>query len=140
MGQEKCTIIQVTSHESSLNRYEETLRMPNERQNPRKYDLYDIFCGVLYVFRGGIQWRMLPADYPKWQLVYYYFTVWSKPDAEGMSLLDRLLKKLVKKVRNDNLKRDKTSFGIIDAKSINNGDRINLSVFSIFQRNSRIHI
>ena len=34
MGQEKCTIIQVTSHESSLNRYEETLRMSNERQSP----------------------------------------------------------------------------------------------------------
>ena len=32
------------------------------------------------------------------------------------------LKKLVKKVRNDNLKKDKTLFGIIDAKSIKNTD------------------
>ena len=39
-----------------------------------------------------------------------------------ISLLDRLLKKLVKKVRNDSLKKGKTSFGIIDAKSIENAD------------------
>ena len=32
------------------------------------------------------------------------------------------LKKLVKKVRNDSLKKGKTSFGIIDAKSIKNTD------------------
>ena len=42
---------------------------------PRKYDLYDVFCAVLYVIQGGIQWRMLPSDYPKWQSVYYYFQV-----------------------------------------------------------------
>ena len=37
-------------------------------------------------------------------------------------MLDRLLKKLVKKVRNDNQKKGKTSFGIIDSKSIKNAD------------------
>ena len=40
---------------------------------------------------------MLPADFPKWQLVYYYFTVWSKADEEGISLLDKLLKKVGEK-------------------------------------------
>ena len=75
----------------------EELENAKQRTKPRKYDLYDIFCGVLYVLRDGIQWRMLPADYPKWQLVYYYFSVWSKPDDEGISLLDRLLKKIGQK-------------------------------------------
>ena len=75
----------------------EDLENAKQRTRPRKYDLYDIFCGVLYVLKGGIQRRMLPADYPKWQLVYYYFSVWSKPDDEGISLLDRLLKKIGQK-------------------------------------------
>ena len=75
----------------------EDLENVRQKTRPRKYDLYDIFCGVLYVLRGGIQWRMLPADYPKWQLVYYYFSVWSKPDDEGISLLDKLLKKIGQK-------------------------------------------
>ncbi len=30
----------------------------------KKYDLYDVFCAVIYVIQGGIQWRMLPSDYP----------------------------------------------------------------------------
>ncbi len=40
---------------------------------PRKLDLYDVFCVLLYVLKGGIQWRMLPSDFPNWQLVYFYF-------------------------------------------------------------------
>ena len=72
----------------------EELEQAKRKTRPRKYDLYDIFCAVLYVLRGGIQWRMLPSDFPKWQLVYYYFSVWSKADEEDESLLDRLLKKI----------------------------------------------
>ena len=61
---------------------------------PRKYDLYDIFCGILYVLKSGCQWRMLPSDFPKWQSVYFYFNMWSKPYENKESLLDRLLKKI----------------------------------------------
>ncbi len=31
---------------------------------------------ILYVVVGGIQWRMLPKEYPKWQSVYGYFRTW----------------------------------------------------------------
>ena len=65
-----------------------------KKTRPRKYDLYDIFCAVLYILRGGVQWRMLPSDFPSWKLVYYYFTVWSKADENGVSLLDKILKKI----------------------------------------------
>ena len=100
----------------------EDLENAKRRTRPRQYDLYDIFCAMLYILRGGIQWRMLPANYPRWELVYYYYSVWSKADEQGISLLDRLLKKLVKTVRNDCLKKDKTTLGIVDAKSIKNAD------------------
>ncbi len=72
----------------------EELEQSRRKTKPRKYDLYDIFCAVLYVLRGGIQWRMLPSDFPNWQIVYYYFTVWSEADEDGISTLDRVLKKI----------------------------------------------
>jgi transposase len=65
-----------------------------KRTNPRIYDLYDIFCAVLYVVRTGCQWRALPHDYPKWKSVYKYFKQWSQPQEDGTPLLDRLLKKV----------------------------------------------
>jgi len=33
---------------------------------------------IMYVVVGGIQWRMLPKEYPRWQSVYWYFTQWRK--------------------------------------------------------------
>ena len=40
----------------------------------RKHDLRSVFNAVLYVVKTGCQWRMLPHDYAKWQVVYYYFS------------------------------------------------------------------
>jgi len=63
---------------------------------PRKVDLYDVFCAVLYIVKGGIQWKMLPSDFPNWKLVYYYFGIWSKKDEKEISIFDRVLKKISK--------------------------------------------
>ncbi|WP_289423620.1 IS5 family transposase, partial [Faecalibaculum rodentium] len=100
----------------------EDLEGAKKTTRPRKYDLYDVFCAVLYVIQGGIQWRMLPSDYPKWQSVYYHFRVWSEKDETGVSILDKVLQKLVKQIRNEELRRDKTTFGIVDAQSVQNAD------------------
>ena len=96
------------------------LENAQKKTRPRKVDLYDIFCAILYIVKGGIQWRMLPSDFPKWQLVYYYFSVWKKNDESGTSLLNRVLNKLVVNVRNSHEKKDNPSLGIADAKSIKN--------------------
>jgi len=72
----------------------EDLENAKKKTRPRKTDLYDRFCAILYILKGGIQWRMLPSDFPSWKLVYYYFTVWSKAEEDGVSLLDRVLKKI----------------------------------------------
>ena len=72
----------------------EDLEKAKRKTRPRKTDLYDIFCAVMYIVKGGIQWRMLPYDFPNWKLVYYYFTMWSKKDDNGVSLLDKVLKKI----------------------------------------------
>ncbi len=43
---------------------------------PRTLDMRQVINAILYVLVGGIQWRMLPRDYPKWQSVYHYFRQW----------------------------------------------------------------
>ena len=43
---------------------------------PRTLDMRQVINAILYIVVGGIQWRMLPKEYPKWQSVYYYFRTW----------------------------------------------------------------
>ena len=45
-------------------------------QRKRKYPLRIILNAILYINKGGIQWRLLPKEFPSWQLVYYYFRKW----------------------------------------------------------------
>lgn len=60
---------------------------------PRTVDLYEVFCGVLYLLKSGCQWRMLPSDFPKWRTVYAYFEKWREPGQDGISVLEQALKK-----------------------------------------------
>ena len=70
------------------------LELALRRTKPRTVDLYDVFCGVLYVLKSGCQWRMLPKDFPKWRTCYKYFQQWSeKPDPGIASLLEQGSKK-----------------------------------------------
>jgi transposase len=89
---------------------------------PRKVDLYEVFCALLYLLKSGCQWRMLPSEFPKWELVYYYFTVWSKRIDNNDSLLEKVLKKLVGLIRTNDGRAETTSFCIVDAQSIQNAD------------------
>jgi len=43
---------------------------------PRSLDMRAVLNAMLYVVVSGIQWRMLPKDYPKWKRVYHYFCIW----------------------------------------------------------------
>ena len=72
---------------------EPLLRGVRRRTKPTTVDQYEVFCAVLYLLRTGCQWRALPSEFPKWQTVYAYFSKWSKPDHNGVSLLERALKK-----------------------------------------------
>jgi len=70
------------------------LESARRRTRPREIDLYDAFCGVLYVLKSGCQWRMLPSDFPKWRSVHAYFQIWSSPQGDDPSILDQVLKKI----------------------------------------------
>ena len=43
---------------------------------PRSLEMRLVINAILYVVVGGIQWRLLPKEYPNWQSVYYYFRIW----------------------------------------------------------------
>ena len=68
------------------------LESARRKTAPRKVELYEVFCAVLYLLRTGCQWRALPSDFPKWRTVHSYFSIWSEP-REGGSLLEQALKK-----------------------------------------------
>ncbi len=93
-----------------------------KKTHPQKFDLYDIFCAVLYLLKEGCTWRAIPHDYPKWQNVRYHYDIWAKPDEDGVSLLDRILRKLVEMEREGNERSSQTTMIIVDSKSIKNAD------------------
>ncbi len=79
----------------------------------RKYCLRSIINAILYVTKTGIQWRMLPKDFPDWELVYYYFRTWSKAE------IDKTIHdSLVRQVRIDQGRDSSPSLGLIDSQSV----------------------
>jgi transposase len=63
------------------------LEAARKHTKPRRLDLYEVFCGVLYVLRGGIQCRMLPQGFPKWRAVYSYWQIWDEPIARHQAAI-----------------------------------------------------
>lgn len=82
-------------------------------QRKRKYNLREIWNAMMYIIKSGCQWRMLPKDFPKWQLVYYYFRKW---EAEG--LIEYIHEELRKQVRRKHGKQDSPSLGLLDSQSV----------------------
>ena len=66
-----------------------TLESVRRRTKPRTVDLYDVFCGVLYLLKSGCQWRMLPADFPDWRTCSSIFRERPGPDED--SILEQVL-------------------------------------------------
>lgn len=96
-----------------------TLQYPNRK---RKHCLRTIWNAVLYVVKTGCQWRFLPNDFPKWQLVYYYFRKWIE-----LEEFDELLEKLRGKVRVKIGQNALPSLGIMDSQSVRWGNNRSLN-------------
>ncbi len=79
----------------------------------RKHDLRQIINALFYLVKTGCQWRMLPTDFPKWQLIYYYYRKWG---SDGT--LDLLLDTLRSKARIRKNQGASPTLGIIDSQSV----------------------
>ncbi len=72
-----------------------------------------IVNAILYVVEGGIKWRMLPNDFPKWQTVYDYYRQWNRS-----GLWERILDALNKSYRLQEGRRATPSYAILDTQSV----------------------
>ena len=80
---------------------------------PQETSRREVLNAVFYLLRSGCDWRMLPHDFPKWQLVYHYFREW-KRDGTWQGLHDVLRNR----VRRQAGKKRQPTAGIIDSQSV----------------------
>jgi transposase len=83
----------------------------------RKHCLRTIWDAIFYLFKTGCQWRMLPVNFPKWQLVYYYYSKWASAEQFDLLLSALRTKERVKRGQNSN-----PSVGIMDSQSVRWGN------------------
>ena len=80
------------NYESDITREQFELIRPElegarKKAKPREIDLYSVFCAILCLVKGGIQWRMLPGDFPKRGIARHYYDVWSGKKKDGGTAL-----------------------------------------------------
>ena len=56
----------------------EDLESTRKKTRPRKVDLYEVFCAILYLIKNASTWRNIPHDFPKWKKVRYYYDLWTE--------------------------------------------------------------
>lgn len=84
-----------------------------DRGRPREVNIRDVVDAIFYINRTGVQWRYLPHDFPRWDVVYSYFRKWGKDGTWNQ--IQRLLREGVR-VQAD---REPTpSMGCVDSQSV----------------------
>ncbi len=84
-----------------------------EGGRPRTLDMRLVLNAMLYVLIGGIQWRMLPREYPNWKSVYHDFRLWQK-DGTWKRIHDTLRAKVRRKAG----KHKHPTAGCLDSQSV----------------------
>lgn len=90
-----------------------------EGGRPEKHPRRAVVDAILYVVRTGCAWRQLPADFPPWQTVYWYFVRWEK---QRVTL--RMLDALRAQVRQAEGRTAEPPAGIIDSQSVKAADTV----------------
>ena len=78
----------------------------------RSVNIRKVMDAIFYVTRGGIQWEMLPKDFPPVGTVYWYFAQWKRDGT-----IEKIHDKLRKIVRVINNKKPEPTAGVIDSQS-----------------------
>ena len=86
---------------------------------PEKHPRRAIVDAILYVVRAGCAWRQLPADFPPWQTVYWYFNQW-----EQARVTEKILPVVRAQLRVQEGRNPEPSAGLIDSQSVKGADTV----------------
>jgi transposase len=75
--------------------------------------LREVLNAILYLLKTGVQWRLLPQNFPKWQTVYHHFRQWIRN-----GLLARLNDRLRTKVRQAVGKHAQPTAASLDSQTV----------------------
>jgi transposase len=86
---------------------------------PEKHPRRAVVDAILYVVRAGCSWRQLPADFPPWQTVYWYFNQW-----EQAKVTEKILPVVRTQLRVQEGRNPEPSAGLIDSQSVKGADTV----------------
>jgi transposase len=86
---------------------------------PEKHPRRAIVDAILYVVRTGCAWRQLPADFPPWQTVYWYFMRWEQAKAT-----EQILPVVRAQLRLQQGRDPEPSAGLVDSQSVKGADTV----------------
>src|SRR3954447_482752 len=117
MSRVSCYPSDLTDEEWAL--VEPLLPPPGEGGRPEKHPRREVGDAILYVVRAGCSWRQLPADFPPWQTVYWYFARW-----EEQKVTEAMPAALREQLRIQQGRDAQPSAGIIDSQVVKGADTV----------------
>jgi putative transposase len=84
----------------------------NKRGRPATYSRREILNAIFYIEKTGCQWRMVPDNFPPWNLVWQHFRIW-----RDKGIFEDIRLALNKKVREKMGKQPLPSAIIADSQS-----------------------
>jgi transposase len=91
----------------------------NPGGRPEKHPRRAVVDAILYVVRTGCAWRQLPADFPPWQTVYWYFVRWEQAKAT-----EKILPVVRAQLRVAEGRDPEPSAGLIDSQTVKGADTV----------------
>lgn len=86
---------------------------PKKGGRPRRYSRREILNALFYLEKTGCQWRMLPREYPPWNLVWQHFRRWRDDGT-----LERIRLTLNREARQKAGKEALPSVALADSQSV----------------------